>query len=34
MDKYLADNGLVDAGEFEDVGSGLSTDKRETGSSR
>ena len=29
MDKYLADNGLVDAGEFEDVGSGLSTDKRD-----
>ena len=28
MDKYLAVNGLVDAGEFDDVGSGLSTDKR------
>jgi DNA invertase Pin-like site-specific DNA recombinase len=28
MDKYLADNGLVDAGEFDDVGSGLSTDHR------
>ena len=28
MDKYLADNGLVDAGEFDDVASGLSTDKR------
>ena len=28
MEKYLADNGLVNAGEFEDVGTGLSTDHR------
>ena len=28
MDTYLANNGLVDAGEFDDVGSGLNTHKR------
>ena len=28
MDKYLANNDLVDAGEYEDVASGLSTDER------
>ena len=28
MDKHLANNDLVDAGEYEDVGSGLSTDER------
>ena len=28
MDKHLANNGLVDAGEYEDVASGLSTDER------
>ena len=30
MGKYVADNGLVNAGEFEDVGSGLSTDHRDS----